>query len=72
VISEKSADAFELLGNVPTMRGARTMAVDPANGRVFLVTADIDHVDPPKAPGGRPHAVYKPGTLKLYFYDPAH
>jgi len=72
VIAEKSADSFELLGNVTTMRGARTMAVDPANGRVFLVTADIDHVDPPKAPGGRPHAVYKPGTLKLYFYDPAH
>ena len=72
VIAEKSADDFALLGNVPTMRGARTMAVDPTNGRVFLVTADIDHVDPPKTPGGRPHAVYKPGTLKLYFYDPAH
>jgi DNA-binding beta-propeller fold protein YncE len=71
VIAEKSADAFALLGNVPTMRGARTMAVDPENGRVFLVTADIDHVDPPKTPGGRVRAVYKPGTLKLYFLDPA-
>jgi DNA-binding beta-propeller fold protein YncE len=72
VIAEKSADEFVLLGNVPTMRGARTMTVDPETGRVFLVTADIDHVDPPKTEGGRPRAVYKPGSVKLYFLDPVH
>jgi len=72
VIAEKSADDFQLLGNVPTQRGARTMAVDPDTGRVFVVTADIDHVDPPKTAGGRPHVTYKPGSLKLFFYDPAH
>lgn len=70
VIAEKGADDFEFLGNVPTLRGARTMTVDPAGGRVFVVTADIDHIDPPKTPGGRPHAVYKPGSTALYFYDP--
>jgi DNA-binding beta-propeller fold protein YncE len=70
VIAEKSANDFALLGNVPTLRGARTMTVDPDTGRVFVVTADVDHVDPPKAAGGRPHVAYKPGSLKLYFYDP--
>lgn len=70
VIAEKSADEFVLLGNVPTLRGARTMTVDPASGRVYVVTADIDHIDPPKVPGGRPRAVFKPGSLKLYFFDP--
>ena len=72
VIAEKSADDFAMLGNVPTQRGARTMAVDPDTGRVFVVTADIDHIDPPKTAGGRPHVTYKPGSLKLFFYDPAH
>jgi DNA-binding beta-propeller fold protein YncE len=70
VIAEKSADDFELLGNVPTIRGARTMAVDPANGRVFLVSADIDRIDPPKAPSTRPRVVYKAGSVKLYMFDP--
>jgi DNA-binding beta-propeller fold protein YncE len=70
VIAEKSADEFVLLGNVPTIRGARTMTLDPDNGRIFVVSADIDHLDPPKTPGGRPHAVYKPGSAKLYFFDP--
>lgn len=71
VIAEKSADDYALLGNVPTVKGARTMTLDPETGRVYVVAAEIDHVDPPKEPGGRPHAVFKPGTVKLYFYDPA-
>jgi len=70
VIAEKSAEDFELLGNVPTVRGARTMTVDPESGRVFVVSADIDRIDPPKAPGTRPRVVYKPGSMKLYFFDP--
>lgn len=71
VIAEKGADDFAFLGNVTTLRGARTMTLDPSSGRVYVVTADIDHVDPPKQAGGRPHAVYKPGSMKLYFLDPA-
>ena len=57
------------LGNVQTPPGARTMAVDPSNGRVFLVTADLAATQP--APeGGRIHYSYKPGTVKLLFLDP--
>lgn len=71
VIAEKSANDFEVAGSVTTTRGARTMTIDPDTGRLYLVSADIDHIDPPKAPSTRPHVVYKPGTVTLYFYDPA-
>lgn len=70
VIAEKNASQFRSLANVPTIRGARTMDVDSETGRVFLVTADLDHVAPPDEPGGHPHMIFKPGTLKLYFLDP--
>ncbi len=69
IIAEKSANDFTVVGNLATTAGARTMTLDPDTGRLYVVSADIDHVDPPKAPGGRPHAVYKPGSVKLYFYD---
>ena len=72
VIAENGPNDFTVIDNVPTAKGARTMAVDPDSGRLYVVSADIDHVDPPKTPGGRPHAVYKPGTVTLYFYDPAN
>jgi YVTN family beta-propeller protein len=72
VIAEKSPEQFVWLADVPTVRGGRTMALDPESGRLYIVSADIDRLDPPKVPGGRQHAVYKPGSLKLFFFDPAH
>jgi hypothetical protein len=58
------------LPDVATLPGARTMAVDPQNGRVFLVTAELDGTQP--APeGGRVHYHFKPGSVKLLFLDPA-
>ncbi len=72
VIAENGPNDFSVAATVPTIRGARTMTVDPDSGRLYLVSAEIDHVDPPKTPGGHPHAVYKPGTVTLYFYDPVN
>ena len=45
---------------VKTKAGARTGALDPVTGFVYLPTADLG---PPEKPGGRPSIV--PGTLKL-------
>jgi DNA-binding beta-propeller fold protein YncE len=45
-------------GKVATQRGARTGAVDPATGRIYLPAADFL---PPAAPGGRPQV--KPGSV---------
>ena len=45
---------------VPTQRGARTGAVDPETGRVYLPTARFG---PPPAPNQRPSAV--PGSFEV-------
>jgi DNA-binding beta-propeller fold protein YncE len=66
VIAQKTADSYAELPTVPTALTARTMAIDPASGRLFVVALDVT---PPATPGGRPQP--KPGTLRLMFYDPA-
>jgi hypothetical protein len=65
VIAVKGPDEFVALNSVPTALGAKTMALDPVTGRVFLVTADVDHIDPPAQKGDLPDAVLKPGSVKL-------
>jgi len=70
VVAEKDADHFEVLGNQPTQMSARTIAIDPATGRIFLPAADIAKIDPPTAAGGRPHVTYTPGSAKLLVYTP--
>jgi YVTN family beta-propeller protein len=47
VLHEDSADKFSVAENVPTERGARTMALDPTSHQIFLVTAKFG---PPPAP----------------------
>lgn len=58
------------LGEVRTLPGARTMAVNPGTGRVFLVTADTVPDATPAKPGAAPSFDFKPGTVKLIALDP--
>jgi YVTN family beta-propeller protein len=69
VVAERDANTFESLGDVKSAPGARTMAVDPDSGRVFLVTADVAKMEPSTQPGGRPHLTFVPGSVKLLFLD---
>jgi DNA-binding beta-propeller fold protein YncE len=71
VVAEAGPNAFSLLGTVKTAPGARTLAVDPASGRVFLVTAKVLKTTPPADPSDHPHYVFAQGSLKLLIYDPA-
>ena len=71
VIGEQSPNSFVLLGNVPTMRGARTMTLDPTTGRLYLVAADYS-VNESADPGDLRHRYsVVPGSAKLLFLDPA-
>lgn len=70
VTREKDAQTFVPAGMIKTVLGARTMAIDPKTGRIFLVGADIAKIDPPSKQGGRPHVTYVPNSLKLFFLDP--
>jgi len=55
VVQELSADEFKLLENVPTKRGARTIAVDLSTHTVYLPTAEFGASTgqgrPPLVPG---------------------
>ena len=53
VVREESADRYSVQATVPTQRGARTMALDPATGKVYVVTADFG--PPPAATAEQPH-----------------
>jgi len=58
VIKVAKGDAT-LVATVPTQKGARTITLDPASGRVFLPAADYE----PAVGAARPKA--KPGTFVL-------
>ena len=69
VISEVGVDTFTALGDVASRPFARTMAVDSDTARVFLVTADLDEVNP-GAENLRQRYQIKRGTVQLLFLDP--
>lgn len=71
IYEEKDPNTFVALPTVQTARGARTMALDPASGRLFLATSDLDKIEPPATPGGRPHVTWVPGSFKVLVFDPA-
>jgi YVTN family beta-propeller protein len=71
VIAEKSANDFVSLGEVTTAPGARTMALDPESGRIFLVTADVAASEPSETGGKPARPNFVPGSFKMLFLDPA-
>jgi DNA-binding beta-propeller fold protein YncE len=69
VIDISAAGHAVSLSEVPTQPQARTMAVDSASGRVFLVAADRIEVDP-AATNPKKRYGTKPGSVRLLFVDP--
>jgi len=61
VIHEDSPDQYTVTQNVPTVKGARTMAMDYESNTAYLVTAQREAT--PAAPGQRPAMV--PGSFEL-------
>jgi YVTN family beta-propeller protein len=68
VIQEKDAKTFVSLGAVKTAPTARTMAIDPDSGRIYLAAADLDPTAPPPTNGRNLKTI--PGSFKLLFLDP--
>jgi YVTN family beta-propeller protein len=70
IIAETSPTSFVALPAVDTEIGARTMAIDPKTGRIYLATADMT-VNASAAPADSRHRYsVKPGSVKLLFLDP--
>jgi len=68
VVAEQGPNNFKALASVPTAYGARTMAIDPKTGRVFLVTADF--TADAKVADTRHRYTARPGSTKLIILDP--
>lgn len=64
VVHQDDADHYRVLGNVPTQRSARTLALDHAHGTVYLSAAQVK--DAPG--GGRP--VAEPGSFVVLVVAP--
>jgi len=70
VIAEQSPTHYVPLAPVPTEFGARTMALDPQSGRIYLVAADFT-LNPNAAQSDPRHRYsVKPGSVRLLFLDP--
>ena len=65
VIREESPEKFAVLENVPTQRGARTMALDVETHNVFLVTAEFGPPPAPTPERPRPRPSIVPGSFTL-------
>jgi DNA-binding beta-propeller fold protein YncE len=63
IVKQSAADSYAVLQNVATQLGARTLALNPKNHDVYLVTAEFElaSVDGQQ----RPRRTMKPGTFTL-------
>lgn len=62
VVQVAGKNDFRVLGNVPTLEGARTIALDMKTHHIYTQTAEYNPPDP-NSPNGRPSV--KPGTFML-------
>ena len=70
VIAIHGPDRFEVRPSLPTPPGARTMAVDPATGRIYLAAAAAEGPATARVPGGPKRFGFRPGSLQLLMFDP--
>jgi len=63
VVREESPDRFQVVANVPTQRGARTIALDAKTHRLFLPTAQFGPPPSPSAQTPRPRPPLVPGSF---------
>lgn len=64
VVATTGAAKHAVVQTLPTVKGARTIVHDPATGRCYLPTADLE--TPPVEPGApRRRPVAKPGSFRI-------
>ncbi len=64
-IIDASKDAYPVLQTVTTQRGARTMTLDSATGRLYLATAAFGERPAPTADNPRPRPAIVPGSFTI-------
>jgi YVTN family beta-propeller protein len=69
LVAERSPDKYDVLPPVHTRTGARTMALDTATGRVYVVASDVTE-DMSVPVTARGHYKTVPGSAQLLYLDP--
>jgi YVTN family beta-propeller protein len=64
-IIDASKDNYSVLQNLATQRGARTMTLDSATGRIYLATAKFGERPAPTAQNPRPRPAVVPGSFTI-------
>lgn len=68
VAHEDSPDKYTVVDTISTQRGARTMALDTSNHRVFTVTSDFGPAPAATPDNPNPRPAQVPGTFTLLIY----
>ena len=65
IVHEDSPEKYSVVANVPTQKGARTMALDEKTHRVYTVTANFGPPPPPSADNPHPRRTILPDSFVL-------
>lgn len=65
IVRQDSVDRYRVVGSLPTMRGARTMALDPTSGKIYLVSAELGAAPAPTPDHPHPRPAPLPGTATV-------
>ncbi len=65
VIHQDSPTRYSVVANMPTAKGARTIAIDPRTHHLFTCTADYGPTPPATAENPRPRPSIVPGTFRV-------
>ena len=65
VIHQDTPDRYRVIENAATERGARTLALDPSSGRLYLPTAEFGPPPAPTAERPNPRPSLVPGTFRV-------
>ena len=64
-VIDAGKDSYPVLQNLATQRGARTMTLDTATGRIYLATAAFGERPAPTADNPRPRPAIVPGSFTI-------
>ena len=70
VVREDDPEHFTLVANVATQERARTMALDPASHRVYLVTASFGEKPAATSAMANPRSPMVPGSFTVIVMGP--
>ena len=65
VVKQNSADSYSVAQTVTTQKGARTLALDPATGRVYTVTSEFGPAPAATADAPHPRPAVIPETFSV-------